>query len=223
VVEIGPIDASASGEDECAPFAEQIARAADLHRTILVLREIEPTPRLLGLMVLAKVTRPGAVEAVRTLRKAGFTVALAGPEVAPQDRDPLAAIELDPTPDDSRKDAIGVVRPDGACVESAGVTIRFGSRVCAGGGQEADIVVVRDDPRTLVDLLQLVRDFRRRTRVAILAANLPGIVLLAAALGYLPALPLLVSGVAVAGFVLAIAVPQALRLSPTIGNEVDEE
>jgi hypothetical protein len=223
VVEIGPIELSPLGEDTRAPFAEQIARAAELHRTVLVLSEIEPTPRLLGLMILAKVTRPGAAEAVRTLRKASFTLALAETDVAPQDQDALAALDLDRAPGDSRKHAIGIVRPSGARIESTDVTVQFGSRMRAERGQEADIVVVRDDPRTLVDLLQFARDFRRRTRVAIAAANLPGIVLLAAALGYLPASPLLMSGVAVAGFVLAIAVPQALRLSPTIGNEVDEE
>jgi cation transport ATPase len=223
VVEIAPVEAGTIGEDERAPYAEQIARAAELHRTVLVLHEIEPTLQLLGLLILAKVTRPGATEAVRTLRKAGFNLAFADSEVAPPDQDALAALELASAPDGSRKDAIGVIRPGGARIESADIAIQFGSRIRAGEGAEADIVVVRDDPRTLVDLLQLARDFRRRTRVAIVAANLPGIVLLAAALGHLPASPLLVSGAALAGFVLAIAVPQALRLSPTIGNEVDEE
>jgi cation transport ATPase len=223
VAEIGAIDASAVSESEAAPFAEQIARAKEIHRIVLALTEIEPAPRLLGLIILAKVTRPGALEAVRTLRKAGFSLLLANPQVPAQDQDALAGLDLDTAAADSQKAAIGIARPDGAPIESAEVSLRFGGRAPAGGEREADIVIARDDPRTLVDLLQFARDFRRRTRVAIAAANLPGIVLLAAALGYLPASPLLVSGVALAGFVLAIAIPQALRLSPTIANEVDEE
>jgi hypothetical protein len=223
VIEVGLIAACALGDGERAPYVEQLARAAELHRTVLVVSEIEPTPRLLGLMILAKVTRPGATEAVRTLRKAGFRVAVAESEIAPEDQDAVAALELAGAPNESQKDAIGIIRPGGERIESAGVVIQFGSRMRPGECQDADVVVVRDDPRTLVDLLQFARDFRRRTRTAIIAANLPGIVLLAAAFGYLPSSPLLVSGVALAGLVLAIAVPQALRLSPTIGNEVDEE
>ncbi len=84
-------------------------------------------------------------------------------------------------------------------------------------------MIARDDPRTLVDLLQFARDFRIRTRTAIAVANLPGIALLAAALGYLPASPLFVTIAALAGVALAVALPQALRLSPTMANEVDEE
>jgi hypothetical protein len=59
--------------------------------------------------------------------------------------------------------------------------------------------------------------------MAIIVASLPGVALLAAALGYLPATPLIVSGVALGGIALAVAAPQALRLSPTLANEVDEE
>jgi cation transport ATPase len=223
VVEIGPIAACAVGEDERAPFVEQLARAAELHRTVLAVSEVEPAPQLLGLMVLAKVTRPGATEAVRTLRKAAFNVSLAGSDIAPQDQDAVASLDLAAAPNGSPKDAIGIIRPGGEPIESADITIRFGSRLHPGAGPDADIAVVRDDPRTLVDLLQFARDFRRRTRAAIIGANLPGLVLLAAAFGHLPASPLLVSGVALAGLVLAIAVSQALRLSPAIGNEVDEE
>ena len=85
------------------------------------------------------------------------------------------------------------------------------------------MVIARDDPRTVVDLLQFARDFRMRTRAAIVVANLPGIVLLAAALGHLPATPLIVTGTVLAGIALAVVGPQALRLSPTLANEVDEE
>ena len=103
------------------------------------------------------------------------------------------------------------------------MTIHFGGRVQSAPDQDSEIVVARDDPRTIVDLLQFARDFRMRARTAIMAANLPGVALLAAALGHLPATPLVVSGVALAGVVLGVGLPQALRLSPALANEVDEE
>ncbi len=222
VVEIGAIEASMVREEERAPFADQIARAAELHRTVLALREIEPAPRLLGLMILTKAVRPGAVEAIRTLRKAGFALVLGNREIAPQDRDPLTGLGIEAATDWPRS-AIGIVRPGQGPLESCSTTIHFGGRLRAPGEEESDIVIARDDPRTLVDLLQFARDFRVRTRIAIAVANLPGLALLSAALGYLPASPLLVTGVAVAGVLLAAVAPQALRLSPTIANEVDEE
>ncbi|HSE74766.1 MAG TPA: hypothetical protein VLB05_09650, partial [Dongiaceae bacterium] len=66
-------------------------------------------------------------------------------------------------------------------------------------------------------------DFRVRMRAAIALSNLPGFALLAGAMGYVPASPLLITGAALAGIALAVATPQALRLSSTIANEVDEE
>ena len=222
VVEIGPIAAAALSEAERQPFVEQLARAEELHRQVLALTEIEPAPRLLGLLVLANATRPGASETVRTLRKAGFALALAQADVAPRDREPLSGLALDDV-GDLPAAAIGLARPGQPPLESCATTVHFGGRAKSAPEQDSEIVVARDDPRTIVDLLQFARDFRVRARTAIVAANLPGIALLAAALGHLPATPLLVSGAALAGVVLGVGLPQALRLSPTLANEVDEE
>lgn len=222
VVEIGPIAAASVSAAERAPFVEQLARTEELHRQVLALTEIEPTPRLLGLLVLAKTTRPGASETVRTLRKAGFAIALAEAEIAPGDREPLGDLALDGAADLPAA-AIGLARPGQPPLDSCATTIHFGGRAKAVPEQDGEIVVARDDPRAIVDLLQFARDFRMRARTAIIAANLPGVVLLAAAFGHLPATPLMVSGAALAGLVLGVVLPQALRLSPTLANEVDEE
>ena len=222
VAEIGPIAAAALSEAARQPFVEQLARAEELHRQVLALTEIEPAPRLLGLLVLANATRPGASETVRTLRKAGFALALAQSDVAPRDREPLSGLVLDSAADLPAA-AIGLARPGQPPLDSCATTIHFGSRVKAMPEQDGEIVVARDDPRTIVDLLQFARDFRVRSRISIIAANLPGIALLAAALGHLPATPLVISAAALAGVVLGVGLPQALRLSPTLANEVDEE
>jgi hypothetical protein len=222
VVEIGPITASSVSEAEQAPFVEQIARATELHREVLALTEIAPTPRLLGLLVLANATRPGATETVRTLRKAGFAIALAPAGLDPHYQESLNGLALDDAAD-LPSSALGLMRPGQPPLQSCATTIHFGGRANAVPEVAAEIVVARDDPRTVVDLLQFARDFRRRTRAAIVLANLPGVALLAAALGHLPASPLIVTGTALAGIALAVAGPQALRLSPTLANEVDEE
>jgi cation transport ATPase len=222
VVEVGPVTASSLSDAEQAPFSEQVARAVELHRQVLALTEIEPTPRLLGLIVLANAARPGANEAVRTLRKAGFALALAPAKVDPSNQEALNGLALD----DARNlppSAIGLVRPGQPPLQSCATTIHFGGGAKAAPDEDCEIVVARDDPRTVVDLLQFARDLRRRTRIAIIVANLPGVALLAGALGHLPATPLLVTGSVLAGIVLAVVGPQALRLSPTLANEVDEE
>jgi hypothetical protein len=221
VVELGAIAASTVSEAERAPFAEQIARAAELHRQVLALTEIEPAQRLLGLLVLARGLRPGVSETVRTLRKARFALALAPADLDSRDREPLSALALDDAAA-LPSSTVGVARPGQPPLAACAVTIHFGGRAKA-GSDDSEIVVARDDPRAIVDLLQFARDFRMRTRAAIVVASLPGVALLAAALGHLPATPLIVSGVALGGIVLAAAVPQALRLSPTLANEVDEE
>ena len=222
VVEFGPIAASSVSEAERAPFAEQLARAAELHRQVLALTEIEPTPRLLGLVILARSARPGASETMRTLRKAGFALALAPQDIDPRDQEPLSGLALDDAAD-LPSSAIGLVRPGRPPMQSCAATIQFGGRAAPAQQDDCEVVVARDDPRTIVDLLQFARDFRRRTRIAIIVASLPGIAFLAAALGRLPATPLIVSGIALAGVALAVVGPQALRLSPTLANEVDEE
>jgi cation transport ATPase len=119
--------------------------------------------------------------------------------------------------------AIGFVRPGQPPLASCAVTMHFGGRGRSAVQDEREIVIARDDPRAFVDLLQFARDFRIRMRIAIIVANLPGIVLLAAALGYVSASPLFVTIVALSGIALAVVTPQALRLSPTLANEVDEE
>ena len=222
VVELGSIDANAPTAEERAPFTDQLARSAELQRTVLALREAEPTPRLLGVIVLAKAARPGATEAVRTLRKADFKLALADLDIAPRNREALEGLAVQ-SAKDWPPSAIGLVRPGNPPLASCATTIHFGGHTRAKAQGDSEIVIARDDPRTIVDLLQFARDFRVRTRPAIAVANLPGIALLAAALGYLPASPLLVTIAALAGIGLAVVVPQALRLSPTLANELDEE
>ncbi|HET6620978.1 MAG TPA: hypothetical protein VFG64_13665 [Dongiaceae bacterium] len=223
VVEIGALEASAVGEDERATFAEQIAHAADLHRIVLALMEIEPVARLLGLLVLAKIARPGAAEAVRWLRKSGRAAILADADVPPQDRDALAGMGLDDAASGFPPPALGIVRPGEPPLENAQCTIHFGGRAHRSQEDGAEIMVARDDPRAVADLLQFARDFRVRMRPAIALSNLPGFALLAGAMGYVPASPLLITGAALVGIALAVAAPQALRLSSTIANEVDEE
>jgi cation transport ATPase len=222
VVELGTISVSELSDGERAPLADQLARAAELQRTVLAVREIEPLPRLLGLIVLAKAPRPGATEAVRTLRKAQFTLALAHAAIDPRDQEALTALDVQAVAEWPAT-AIGLVQPGQPALESCAATIHFGGRARVGDGPDSEIVIARDDPRTLVDLLQFARDFRVRIRIATIAANLPGLALLAAAIGYAPASPLFVTIVALAGIVLAVGIPQALRLSPTMANEVDEE
>jgi hypothetical protein len=222
VVEIGAIEAARIAAEERAPFADQLARAAELHRTVLALREIEPAPRLLGFIVLAKAARPGASEAVRTLRKADFTLTLPNIELDPKDQEALGGLEMKSVVE-WPSSAIALVRPGQPPLEGCATTIHFGGRAQADGKQDSDIVIARDDPRTLVDLLQFARDFRVRSRRAVLVANLPGLALLAAALGYVPASPFLLTIVALIGIALAVVMPQALRLSATLANEVDEE
>lgn len=221
VVEIGTVTDCTIGADALAPFAEGIARATDLHRTILALAEVEPAARLLGLLVLAKVARPGAVEAVRSLRKSGFDLALADGDVSREDKDTLAGLQIDAVAE--AQSGIAIVPPGAAAPDSASVAIRFGARAAAPGGLGADIVVAREDPRTLVDLLRFAHDFRTRVPITTALASLPGLALLAAMVLSLPVPPFLVTGVALVGAVVATASPQVLRLSPAIANEVDEE
>lgn len=222
VVEFGPIDAASIDEADRAPFVDQIARAGELHREVLALTEVEPTSRLLGIVVLARATRPGAAETVRTLRKAGFALAVAPATIDPRDLEPLSGLALDKA-EDLPSATIGLARPGQPPLDSCAAAIHFGGRARAAPQDDGEIVIAREDPRTVVDLLQFARDFRMRTRAAIVVANLPGIALLAAALGHLPATPLIVSGVALGGIALAVGAPQALRLSATLANEVDEE
>ena len=222
VVEFGPMAASSVSEAERAPFAGQLERATELHRQVLALTETVPTPRLLGLLVLARAARPGVSETVRILRKAGFALAMAPATIDPRDQEALDGLALDDAAD-LPSSAVGVARPGQPPLQSCAATIHFGGRAMAALREDSEIVVARDDPRTVVDLLQFARDFRMRTRAAIVVANLPGVMLLAAALGHLPATPLVVTGAALAGIVLAVVGPQALRLSPTLANEVDEE
>ncbi|MGH6892483.1 MAG: hypothetical protein ACREEP_09520 [Dongiaceae bacterium] len=224
-VEIGAVETCAIGDHELAPYAEPIARATELHRTVLAVVETEPARRLLGLLVLAKVARPGAAEAVRSLRKSGLALALANVDIAPQDRDALAGLGLDQavTPGSTVRPAIGIVRPGGAPLELGFTVVRLGGPARTTQEREADILIEREDPRTLIDLLRFARDFRRRLPIAIAMSSLPGIALLSAVSRFVPASPLLITGVALAGIAVAVATPQVLRMSPTVANEVDEE
>jgi hypothetical protein len=85
------------------------------------------------------------------------------------------------------------------------------------------LVVAREDARSLIDLARFADDFQIRTRAVTLLASVPGLVLIAAAFGYVPVTPFLVTGVAVIGIAIAAVTPQVLRLSPVLDNEGTED
>lgn len=224
-VELHDPAAFTAGEFDLVQFAEAMALAHTLHRSVLVVVERRPQPRVLGLVVFAMAARPGAAEALQDLRRRGIDVALT---VLPRDaRDELVLKSLQVAPNVAAGgdggDSVNVVRPTHAGIEAKGLVLQFGAARAHIDPPVANIVVAREDARTLCDVARFVADFRARTTIATLLSNAPGWVLIAAAFGYLPASPLLVTGVALVGIALAVAGPQVLHLSATLAKEVDEE
>lgn len=223
-VELCDLAALEAGGFDRAAFAEPIELARSLDREVLAVVERQPQPRILGLLVFAIGTRSGAATTLQALRAQGLEVALAAPARDIRDAPALKSLQIAGVTEGAGQpeDFVAVVRPT-QTDEAAAVVLRFGGSRPSQAMPVADFVIAREDPRTLADLARFAGDFRARTLIVTLLANAPGWALILAAFGYLPVTPLLVTGVAVAGIVLAVASAQVLRASPTLAKEVDEE
>ncbi len=214
------------GDLDLAPFAEPVALARSLNRETLAVVERRPQPRILGLIVFAIGSRTGAAAMLQSLHAQGKELALVAPARDARDEPALKSLHVPPgqqakgTADDS----LIVIRPQQAGAAEEGVAIlRFGTAGPSPGAPAAGLIAVREDARVLCDLARFAADFRARTVIVTLLSNAPGWALIAAAFGYVPQSPLLVTGTAVVGIAVAVVTPQVLRLSPTLAKEVDEE
>lgn len=206
---------------DLAAHVEAIDLARAQHRTPLALVERAPNPRVLGLMVFAIGARPGAQEALRLLRDRKIGAILTAPPRDAADELALKSLRIGNRAEGATtEDTTAILRGAQAVSDESGLTVSFGTQTAHG---LAHIVVAREDARALVDLARFADDFRIRTWVVTLLASAPGLVLIAAAFGYVPATPFLVTGVAVIGIVIATVTPQVLRLSPVLDNEGTED
>ena len=235
-VELRDLPALSGGGLDLASFEEAIGLARSLSREVLAVVERRPQLRVLGLIVFAIGSRTGAAATLQSLRAQGIGVSLTAPPRDARDAPALKSLQVIPgqsAPDDSAPsdsapgdsdEAIAVIRPEQPNAPEASIlALCFGTARPAAGEPAAQLIAVREDPRVLADLARFAADFRARTFIVTLLSNAPGWVLIAAAFGYLPVSPLLVTGVAVAGIAIAVATPQVLRLSPTLAKEVDDE
>lgn len=216
--------ALADGGFDLTASAEAIALAQSLSREVLAVVERRPQSRVLGLIVFAIGSRPGATATLQSLRSQGIDVVLTAPPRDVRDEPALKPLQIASMTNAAEwpDQAVAVVRPHQSD-SSGALLLCFGTARRSPGAPAAHFLVAREDPRTLADLVRFAADFRARTLIVILLANAPGWVLIAAALGYVQVSPLLVTGVSVIGIALAVATPQVLRLSPTLAKEVDEE
>lgn len=207
---------------DLAAHADAIELARTQHRTPLVLVERAPDPRVLGVLVFAIGARPGAQEALRLLRDRKIAATLTAPPRDAADELALKSLRVGNEADISASadDTTAILRGTSTTAKESGLVIGFGTRHAHA---DAHIVVAREDARALVDLARFADDFRTRTRIVTVLAAAPGLVLVAAAFGYVPATPFLVTGVAVIGIVVATVTPQVLRLSPVLDNEGTED
>lgn len=222
LVELCPFDDTL----DLAAHRETIALARSQHRKVMAVVERVPDPRVLGAIAFAVGARVGAVEALRVMRDRGHDVMLAA---APRDEadeivlKSLNVARLDPT-SPQHQPAVPVWRGSaGAADAGDGLAVSFGAVQAGAAPPAAQIIVAREDARALTDLARFAEDFRRRTRIVTLLASAPGWVLIAAAFGYLPATPFLVTGVALIGIAVAAVTPQVLRLSPALDMEGAED
>lgn len=213
------------GGFDLAAFAEAIALAQSLNREILAVIERRPQARVLGVIVFAIGSRTGAVATLQSLRAQGKEVALIAPPRDARDEPALKSLQIgsESGAAGADDDSVLVIRPGQPVPEISALVVRFGAARPLAGAPGVPLIADREDPRVLCDLARFAADFRSRTLITTLLSNAPGWVLIAAAFGYLPVSPLLVTGIAVAGIAAAVASPQVLRLSPTLAKEVDEE
>lgn len=212
------------GGFELGAFEEPIMLAKSLDRDVLAVVEHRPQRRVLGVLVFAIGSRPGAAAALQSLQAQEVDVRMSAPARDTRDEPALKSLQVPRAAkaEERADESVAVIRP-GQADESGAMVVRFGPASPAQAMPAAHLVVAREDPRSLADLARFAADFRSRLFIVTLLANAPGWVLIAAAFGYLPVSPLLVTGVAVVGIVVAVATPQVLRLSPTLAKEVDEE
>lgn len=211
---------------DLAPFAEPVDLARSLNREMLAVIERRPEPRVLGIIVFAIGSRTGATGALQSFGAQGKKVTLAAAARDSRDEPALKSLQiagLSPDGEDAAA-TVHVIRPDQVISpDAAAMILRFGTARPASAEAVAPLIADREDARVLSDLARFAADFRARMVIVMLMSNAPGWALIAAALGYVPQSPLLVSGVAVVGIAVAVATPQVLRLSPTLAKEVDEE
>lgn len=218
--------ALSDGGFDLAPFAEAMELAQSLHRETLAVIERRPQPRILGIIVFAIGSRTGAAGALQSFTAQGKAVALVAPPRDRRDEPALKSLQVAglSLAGDDIAGSVHVFRPDQTVApDAAAMIVRFGTARPAAAEAVAPLIADREDARVLSDLARFAADFRARMFIVTLLANAPGWVLIAAAFGYVPQSPLLVTGVAVVGIAVAVATPQVLRLSPTLAKEVDEE
>lgn len=206
---------------DLAAHAEAIELAHAQHRIVLAVVERVPNSRVLGVLVFAISARAGAPEALRLLRDRKIAVTLTAPPRDAADELALKSLRIGRGGEGRADDtATAILHGAEASADNAGLAVGFGARRVSA---VSHIVVAREDARSLVDLARFADDFQTRTRIVTLLASAPGLVLIAAAVGYVPVTPFLVTGVAIIGIAIATVAPQVLRLSPVLDNEGTEE
>jgi hypothetical protein len=217
---------AADGNLDLSAYVEAIELAQAQHRIVMAVVERAPNSRLLGILVFAIGARAGATEALRVLRDRRVEIALSAPPRDAADETALKSLRVESLAfNPSRYEEFASIWRGGAAEADVGdgLSIAFGGAHPKGALSNMHLIVGREDARSLIDLARFADDFRARVRVVTLFASLPGWVLIAAALGYAPVTPFLVTGVAVLGIVIATVTPQVLRLSPALDIEGTEE
>lgn len=211
---------------DVSAHAEAIELAHAQNRIAMAVVERAPQPRVLGVVTFAVATRPGAKETLRILRDRHIDLALTAPGRDAADETALKSLNIaraaaEPA---AHGETTSIWRGGAAEADvSDGLSIAFGGVHGKGAPSRIHLVVAREDVRALVDLARFADDFKRRTYIVTILASAPGWVLIAAALGYAPVTPFLVTGIAVLGIVIATVTPQVLRASPALDNEGAEE
>jgi hypothetical protein len=210
---------------DLSAHAEAIELAHAQHRIVMAVAERVPNPRVLGIMVFAIGARAGATEALRVLRDRRIEVALSAAARDAADETALKSLSVKHTSFDPSKhqDITSVWRGGAEADVGDGLSVAFGGVRPRAARSTVHLVVAREDARSLIDLARFADDFQTRTRTVTLLASVPGLALIAAAFGYVPVTPFLVTGVAIIGIAIATVTPQVLRLSPVLDNEGTED
>lgn len=210
---------------DLSAHAEATELAHTQHRIVMAVVERAPNPCVLGIIVFAIGARAGATEALRVLRDRRIEVALSAAARDAADEIALKSLSVKHTSFDPSKhqDVTSVWRGGAEAGVGDGLSVAFGGVRPHAAPSAMHLIVGREDARALVDLARFADDFRARTKIVTLFASAPGLALIAAAFGYVPVTPFLVTGVAVIGIVIAAVAPQVLRLSPVLDNEGTED